>query len=137
MACKTVLSLCLHLGVQICDLGLFCLFCKRELSTADKIAFDLKKLHLVDRGDGIYGCCRVCSKTLAGFEHAKYLQMIVEADGVESFTGKGILDIYMRCWECMKELEALEKYMHVIRSEPFRLVRGGWKGLCAICYLQE
>ncbi|ACK76234.1 E6 [Erinaceus europaeus papillomavirus 1] len=137
MACRTILSLCIQLGLQVSDLGLLCLFCKRELTVTDKIAFDLKKLNLVLRADGIYGCCRTCCKATAEFENAKYLQMVVEADGVESFTGRGILEVYMRCWECMKELEAVEKCMQIIREEPFRLVRGGWKGLCAICYLQK
>ncbi|ADQ39299.1 E6 [Macaca fascicularis papillomavirus 2] len=122
-----------ELGIGIKDLQVPCNFCHSTLSGADVLAFDYKCLNLLWKEGVAYAACSPCCAATAAYEVQVHYEFSVYGREIERITNTPLWNIIVRCWNCLKLLDLLEKNDICARRQQFHRVRGGWKGNCRHC----
>ncbi|CAA75463.1 E6 protein [Human papillomavirus 77] len=131
---KNIFLLCRDSGIPFDDLRLLCVFCTKELTTAELAAFTIRELNVVWRGGAPYGACARCLLLYGIERRLKHWEYSYYVDGVEAETKESIDTQQIRCYMCHKPLTKEEKDKH--RNEKRRLHRisGHWRGSCLHCW---
>lgn len=131
---RTVRDLANLLGVLPEEVRLPCRFCRRLLDEQCLLDFDHKYFQLIWKPEeGVFGCCRFCSRFLANAEHAEYCRMELPGCDMLQLVRVPLNSILIRCRGCFKILSFLEKICMIRRGIFFCHVRGWWRGLCRYC----
>ncbi|ABM67065.1 E6 [Macaca fascicularis papillomavirus 1] len=130
---QTGSALAALLGLQLQELSLPCNFCGNFLSVSELLELEEKGLQLIWKGDFVYGCCRCCCVATATYECMAFLEDTILGSDIEEREGKPIAEISIRCQNCLRRLDLIDKLDIVGRNELFHKVRGRWKGLCRQC----
>nr|AYA94326.1 MAG: E6 protein [Human papillomavirus] len=124
---------CVVNGLSLFDVTLPCIFCKHDLSFVALADFHAKTLQLLHKDDGCYACCAECLRLSAKFEIENHFQCCVDARFFTTICEKPLHEITVRCLECYRLLDYIEKFDCCAADSPFCLVRGRWRNLCRHC----
>nr|AYA93686.1 MAG: E6 protein [Human papillomavirus] len=124
---------CALKNVSLFDVSLCCVFCKNVLDFMSLADFHVKGLQLLHKGDTFYACCAICLKVSAKYELDNYFQCYVHADYLTTICEKPLQHIFVRCIECYKLLDCMEKLDCCAESLPYCLIRGRWRNYCRNC----
>ena len=124
---------CRHFDISIFDLNIPCIFCRFVLNIEHLASFANKTLSLIWRDNRAYACCISCARLSAKFESERYYQCSIRAVDIEAVLGKPLHTLIIRCCECLRLLDIVEKYDCVCRDGYFHVVRSSLKGLCRFC----
>ncbi|ADQ39306.1 E6 [Colobus guereza papillomavirus 2] len=130
---KTAVGLAHLLDIPLDDLLLPCTFCGRFLSFSEVCEFDDKKLSLIWHNYTVSACCRCCCVATATYEFNEFYEQTVNGREIEQVTGLSILHLDVRCQNCLRFLDNIEKLDICGRNRPFHKVRNWWKGICRHC----
>lgn len=129
----TIAGLAALLEIPLDDCVVPCNFCGKFLSHLEACEFDDKRLSLIWKGHLVYACCRWCCTATATFEFNEFYEHTVTGREIEFVTGESVFDIDVRCQNCMRYLDSIEKLDICGRRLPFHKVRNSWKGICRLC----
>lgn len=124
---------CRQFDISIFDLHIQCIFCRFVLNIEHLASFANKTLSLIWRDNHPYACCISCARLSAKFECERYYQCSIRAVDIEGVLGKPLYALIIRCSECLRLLDIVEKYDGVCRNDYFHIVRSSIKGLCRFC----
>lgn len=124
---------CRIFNISFFDLHIRCIFCGYVLDIVQLANFHSKGLSLVWRNCECFACCTYCARLSARCEFEKYYRCSVSAANIESLVNRKLHELQVRCYECLRNLDTVEKYDCVCRDESLHLVRNNWKGLCRFC----
>nr|AYA94338.1 MAG: E6 protein [Human papillomavirus] len=124
---------CASKNLSLFDLRLPCVFCKNELDFMSLADFHLKNLQLLHKENTCYACCSVCLRVSAKFELENYFQCYVKAKYFTTLCEKPLQCIIVRCIDCYRLLDCMEKVDCCAADLPFCLVRGRWRNFCRHC----
>lgn len=118
---------------------ILCIGCGNELCLLDKRNCWRKKIRTIKKSvEGhrwSFSSCRFCCHKLAAEEAVccAGTEITLEADGVETFEGKNLDDIDVRCNFCLALMTNAEKHRHKELLIPFLQRRLIWRGICFEC----
>lgn len=124
---------CNFFHIDLCDVTLPCIFCRRVVDAVQLSVFQQRKLSLVWRGDHCFAACLQCLRQVADIERTKYFQCLVRGEYIEHCTQTPLQNLVVRCLFCMSLLSSDEKVDVIASGENFYLVRSHWKGICRSC----
>lgn len=120
-------------GVHISLLPLQCTFCKKSLSTAEKLQFDRQGLCVRWVHGVAEGCCVACMNVASRVEQALGLQGYISGKNVKGRYGKPLRDLTVRCRLCLIVLTQEQKDVLEEGDASLAIVRGRLRGICEEC----
>jgi hypothetical protein len=130
---ESVAGLAVLLDIPIEDLLIPCNFCGNFLSFLELNEFDAKNLTLIWKEHLVFACCRCCCTASGFFEFQNFYEGSVIGRDIETVEHKSIFDITVRCHQCLRLLDLIDKLDICGRSQHFHKVRGAWRGRCKYC----
>lgn len=124
---------CRLFNISIFDLNIQCIFCRFVLDLEHLASFYNKNLSLVWRDSNCFACCISCCRLSAKFERENHYQCSVRSVDLETILQKPLHAVVVRCYECLRLLDLVEKYDCVCRDDYMHLIRSSWKALCRYC----
>ncbi|AGD99637.1 E6 [Human papillomavirus type XS2] len=131
---KNIFILCRDCGIPFDDLRLHCIYCTKQLTTAELASFALRELNLVWRSGAPYGACAQCLLLHGISRRLKYWSYSLYVEGVEEETKESIDTQQIRCYVCHKPLVKEEKDKHRDERRRLHLIAGFWRGSCLHCW---
>nr|WDS49644.1 MAG: E6 protein [Neophocaena asiaeorientalis asiaeorientalis papillomavirus 2] len=129
----TIRQLCLQYGLQIDELLICCVFCRRALREFDIWSFVNKGLLVLWKKGFPHACCPRCLEVQALVQWLRRFERCGNATAVEEDTGKPLGELFIRCMGCYKPLNNSEKLFQIEDRKPFTKVAGNWRGFCLNC----
>lgn len=126
---------CKLYNLSFFDLDIKCIFCKFKVSLQHLADFYCKDLSLVWKNNECFACCSPCLRLTARHEKENYFQCSVKGCMIESFLNTPLSKIVVRCIECYKKLDYMEKIQCCVQETDFCLIRCHWKNYCRFCKL--
>nr|WDS49662.1 MAG: E6 protein [Neophocaena asiaeorientalis asiaeorientalis papillomavirus 5] len=126
-------ELCEQFEIDLYDLLICCIFCRRHLEDFEKWSFMNKCLNVVWRNGFPFAICNKCTEVRALVDLLRHFERSGTAGTVEEDTGRALGDLRVRCIGCFKPLTATEKLFHVEDGRPFTKVANNWRGCCTNC----
>ncbi|CAA52536.1 early protein, partial [human papillomavirus 27] len=130
---RNIFLLCKQYGLELEDLRLLCVYCRRALSDADVLAFAIKELSVVWRKGFPFGACGKCLIAAGKLRQYRHWHYSCYGDTVETETGIPIPQLFMRCYICHKPLSWEEKEALLVGNKRFHNISGRWTGHCMQC----
>lgn len=130
---RTIQQLLLCYNLSFYDLYLLCYFCDELLNLNDCAHFEEAKLNLLWRNGWPYAVCKECCARIGYLECVRFYQFSMLGNDVESLTGNTLLQLGIRCLNCLCFLTLAEKLEHVWDNVAFHCVKYRWKGFCRNC----
>lgn len=115
------------------ELKIPCVFCKFDVSLQGLADFFMKDLCLLWKNNICFACCPPCLKLTARYERENYFQCSVKCDVIEGLLNVPLSKLTVRCIECYKKLDYVEKIQCCIQDLDFCLIRCHWKNYCRHC----
>ncbi|ATQ38629.1 E6 [Gammapapillomavirus sp.] len=120
-------------NISFFDLKIDCIFCKFEVSLQGLADFHVKDLCLLWKNGICYACCRKCLILTARYEKENYFQCCVKPELIEGVVNLPLSKLLVRCIECYKKLDYVEKVQCCLQGYDFCLIRCHWKNFCRFC----
>lgn len=130
---QSVAGLASLLDIPVEDVLLPCNFCGKFLTFLELQEFDAKILTLIWKEHLVYACCRCCCTASGFFEFQHFYEQSVLGRDIETVANKTIFEIVVRCHQCLRLLDQIDKLDICGRRQHFHKVRGGWRGRCRFC----
>nr|WBM83419.1 E6 protein [human papillomavirus 87] len=128
-----IFLLCQEYEVDFDNLRLLCIFCKKELTESELLAFALRELLLVWRFGFPYGVCLQCLFREAKKRELRHWEYSSYGPTVEEETGVALALQNIRCHACCKPLCWPEKEHMIHANLHFHKIAGKWTGKCSNC----
>ncbi|ABB85352.1 E6 [Micromys minutus papillomavirus 1] len=129
----TLEQLLKFLNVTLDTLMLPCHFCSSFMDLNNKASYLASQLKVIVKDCCFKGACIKCRRKLAFAERQKYQVCVGEADLVEAMVGSHVINLTVRCSECLALLTASEKLDAKCELQTFILVRHMWRTSCRAC----
>ncbi|ALP46951.1 E6 protein [Pudu puda papillomavirus 1] len=129
----SISSLLSEFGWCIDDLFLVCVFCDELMSLEDCTHFENAVLSLIWKNGWPYGCCQRCCRRAGYYECSNFYQFSIFGHDLETLTGQTLLQLCIRCYQCLKKLTLDDKLGLLWNNEPFHNIKNRWKGRCTQC----
>nr|WDS49668.1 MAG: E6 protein [Neophocaena asiaeorientalis asiaeorientalis papillomavirus 6] len=126
-------ELCEQFQIDLYELLICCVFCRRTLEDIEKWSFRNRELCVVWRKGFPFAICSRCIEVRAFVDLLRHFERAGSAGTVEEDTGRPLGDLRIRCYGCYKPLSATEKLFHVEDGRPFNKVANHWRGCCTNC----
>ncbi|AEA35073.1 early protein E6 [Human papillomavirus 152] len=130
---QSVAGLASLLDIPVEDLLIPCNFCGTFLTFLELQEFDAKVLTLIWKEHLVYACCRCCCTASGFFEFQHFYEQSVLGRDIETVANATIFQIVVRCHQCLRLLDQIDKLDICGRRQHFHKVRGGWRGRCRFC----
>ena len=130
---QSVAQLARLLDIPVEDLLIPCNFCGNFLTFLELHEFDHKILTLIWKDHLVFACCRCCCTASGYFEFQHFYEQSVIGRDIETVEQKTIFEVIVRCHQCLRLLDQIDKLDICGRRQYFHKVRGGWRGRCRFC----
>ncbi|AFA26574.1 E6 [Tursiops truncatus papillomavirus 5] len=129
----TLTDLCNEFNIDLYDLLIGCIFCRKHLEDFDKWSFKNRDLFVIWQKQFPFAICNKCVEVRALVDWIRHFDKAGGAQTVEEDTGKALGDLRIRCLGCWKPLTSTELLFHVEDGRPFNKIAGNWRGKCTNC----
>lgn len=124
---------CTARGLSFFELELPCVFCKRQVSLTDLAAFHEKNLSVIWRNDRPHAACSKCLYDLATVERERYTESVCNARLYVVVVRKPLDECLLRCYVCLRRLDAVDKNELITQNWFVCRIRGQWRSACRYC----
>lgn len=123
------------LSLELDDIFITCFYCQRFLTQPEKVLFVHSDLGIHFSNDCYYAACQGCIRNAARVDFLANYQGLISIAEAEALFAKRFVDIDVRCWTCLRQLNVSEKTEAINRQADIAVIRDQARTKCTLCHL--